>query len=134
MCSGLLSFFDGVESMTKQKDLRRFLCGHDERHWFVAAIPEEERVSTVKQAVEALKPGPVKNAQAAVGIKTKDLHKRKTAGYVRQGEWFFVPRPNVTVQDYLIHKKEPLILDDWHEVVPNTESESIAFRDVAFLD
>ena len=21
------------------KDLRRFLCGHDERHWFVAAIP-----------------------------------------------------------------------------------------------
>lgn len=91
-----------------KKDFRRFLCGHDERHWFVAAIPEDARVSTVKQAVEALKPDPVKNAQERVGIKTKDLHKRKTAGYVRQGEWFFVPRPNATVQDFLIHKNEPL--------------------------
>jgi len=190
------------------KDLRRFLCGHDERHWFVAAIPEDARVSTVKQAVEALKPGPVKNAQEKVGIKAKDLHKRRTASYVRQGEWFFVPQPNVKVQDFLIHRNEPLrrgrgkphtaeflyrhggetvyvsrqypngltgkeyrelitnspatknyswqtmrrdatvfvkgrishpdhasvILDIWHEVVPNTESESAAFRDVAFLD
>ncbi len=74
----------------------------------MAAIPEEARVSTVKQVVEALKPGPVKNAQGRVGIKTKDLHKRRTPGYVRQGEWFFVPRPNVTVQDYLIHRNEPL--------------------------
>jgi len=191
-----------------KKDFRRFLCGHDERHWFTAAVPEDSKVSTVKQAVEALKPAPVKNAQGRVGIKTKDLHKRKTAGYVRQGEWFFVPRPNVTVQDFLIHKNEPLrrgrgkphkaeflyrdggetvyvcrqypngltekeyrviivknpraknfgwqtmrrnasvlvkgrishpdhatvILDIWHEVVPNTESQSIAFRDVSFLD
>ena len=190
------------------KDLRRFLCGHDERHWFVAAIPEDARVSTVKQAVEALKPGPVKNVQERVGIKTKDLHKRRTAGYVRQGEWFFVPKHNLKVQDFLIHRNEPLrrgrgkphtaeflyrhggetvyvsrqypngltereykelitnnpsakinswrtmkrdasvfvkgrishpdhasvILDIWHEVVPNTESESVAFRDVAFLD
>lgn len=143
-----------------------------------------------------------------MGVKTKDLHKRRTAGYVRQGEWFFVPRPNVAVQDFLIHKNEPLrrgrgkphiaeflyrsggytvyvsrqypngltekeyrdlithnpgakkfawrtmrrnatvlvkgrishpdhatiVLDIWHEVVPNTESESVAFRDVAFLD
>jgi len=76
----------------------------------------------------------VKNVQVRVGIKTKDLHKRKTAGYVRQEEWFFVSNPNVTVLDFLIHKNEPLILDDWHEVVPNTESESVAFRDVAFLD
>jgi hypothetical protein len=22
----------------------KFLCGHDERHWFVAAVPEEARV------------------------------------------------------------------------------------------
>jgi len=27
-----------------------------------------------------------------------------------------------------------IILDIWHEVIPNTESESVAFRDVAFLD
>lgn len=190
------------------KDFRRFLCGHDERHWFVAAVPETEKISTVKQAVEALKPGPVKNAQERVGIKTKDLHKRSTVGYIRQGEWFFVPIHSVTVKDFLIHRNEPMrrgrgkphiaeflyreggetvyvcrqypngiteneyselmknnseaknfvwktmrrnprvlvkgrirhhdhatvILDIWHEVVPNTESESIAFRDVAFLD
>ncbi len=91
-----------------QKDLRRFLCGHDERHWFVAAVPEEAGVSNVKQAVEALKPVPVKKAQEKVGIKTKALQKRRTAGYVRQGEWFFVPRANVTVKDFLIHKNEPL--------------------------
>ena len=34
----------------------RFLLGHDERHWFVAAIPEENPVSTVAAAKQALKP------------------------------------------------------------------------------
>src|SRR5690349_11189870 len=34
--------------------LDRFLCGHDERHWFVAAVPG--RASNVRQAKEALKP------------------------------------------------------------------------------
>src|SRR5262249_53961220 len=34
----------------------RFLLGHDERHWFVAAIPEQNPVSTVAAAKQALKP------------------------------------------------------------------------------
>ena len=34
----------------------KFLCGHDERHWFVAAVPETAAVSTVATAMEALKP------------------------------------------------------------------------------
>jgi len=34
----------------------KFLCGHDERHWFVAAMPERRSVSSVKSAFEALKP------------------------------------------------------------------------------
>src|SRR5690349_20545880 len=34
----------------------KFLCGHDERHWFVASIPESAPVGTVRQAKEALKP------------------------------------------------------------------------------
>jgi hypothetical protein len=55
----------------------KFLCGHDERHWFVAAIPEKERVTTIKDAKEALKP--------------KELPKFRD--WYRQGEWFFVPRP-----------------------------------------
>jgi hypothetical protein len=32
----------------------KFLCGHDERHWFVAAVPESAPVGTVPQAKEAL--------------------------------------------------------------------------------
>ena len=33
----LLLVREGVEK-------RKFLCGHDERHWFVAAIPESRRL------------------------------------------------------------------------------------------
>ena len=42
----------------------KFLCGHDERHWFVAAVPEAAPVGTVRQAMEALKPPEVRAAQA----------------------------------------------------------------------
>ena len=50
----------------------KFLCGHDERHWFVAAVPEEARgVTGVATAKEALQParGPraLGRAQAAEG-------------------------------------------------------------------
>ena len=31
---------------------QKFLCGHDERHWFVAAVPESAPVGTVRQAKE----------------------------------------------------------------------------------
>jgi hypothetical protein len=41
---------------------RKFLCGQDERHWFVAAIPESAPVGTVRQAKEALKPPDVRAA------------------------------------------------------------------------
>ena len=46
------------------KDKSKFLCGHDERHWFVAGIPETAPVGTVRQAKEALKPAEVLSAQA----------------------------------------------------------------------
>jgi hypothetical protein len=32
------------------KDKSKFLCDHDERHWFVAGIPETAPVGTVRQA------------------------------------------------------------------------------------
>ena len=35
------------------KEKQKFLCGHDERHWFVAAVPESAPVGTVGQAKEA---------------------------------------------------------------------------------
>src|SRR5262245_48483739 len=40
----------------QDREKHKFLCGHDERHWFVAAVPERTSVSNVKTAFEALKP------------------------------------------------------------------------------
>src|SRR5689334_23162489 len=41
----------------------RFLCGHDEREWFVAAVPGG--ASTVRQAKEALKPRAIRSLQTS---------------------------------------------------------------------
>src|SRR5512140_561239 len=46
----------------------RFLCGHDEREWFVAAVPGG--ASNVVQAKEALKPLPIRNRQSLLKVPT----------------------------------------------------------------
>ena len=46
----------------------KYLCGHDERHWFVAAMPESASVGTVRAAKEALKPAEVRVAQAVMRV------------------------------------------------------------------
>jgi hypothetical protein len=52
----------------------KFLLGHDERHWFAAAVPDDKvAVKDVKSAIESLRPEEV------------------TGKFIRQGEWFFVP-------------------------------------------
>lgn len=76
----------------------RYLCGHDERHWFVATLTIHKRTMTVRGAMETLKPDVVLRAQQRLGVKRR-LHRRKTAAYVRQGEWFFLPRPMMHVGD-----------------------------------
>jgi hypothetical protein len=86
----------------------KFLCGHDERQWFVAAVPEQEGAATVQTAREALKPAEVRRAQVYQKIKTEDRKRRKTEVYVRQGEWFFLPAPDVAVEEWLILRNEPL--------------------------
>ncbi|HET9011661.1 MAG TPA: hypothetical protein VFN38_07575 [Gemmatimonadaceae bacterium] len=63
----------------------RFLCGHDERHWFVAAV--KDRVSNITAAKRSLLPDALKDA----GLTPDDLARRHTAAFKRQGEWFFVP-------------------------------------------
>jgi hypothetical protein len=96
--------------MTRNGDgeKRKFLIGHDERHWFVAAIPEAAPVGTVRQAMEALKPPEVQARQ--VGLKAKQRSRRKNAAYVRQGEWFFVPAPDFEEPDPLrVLHNEPLV-------------------------
>lgn len=86
----------------------KFLCGHDERHWFVAAIPESAPVGTVRQAKEALKPPEVQTAQSRVKLRSPARNRRKNAAYIRQGEWFFVPEPRLVVPPGEILKNEPL--------------------------
>src|SRR5262245_39658763 len=85
----------------------KFLCGHDERHWFIAAIPELAPVGNVRQAKEALKPAEVQSRQ--VGLKAKERSRRKNAAYVRQGEWFFVPAKIEEPDPLRILRHEPLV-------------------------
>jgi hypothetical protein len=69
----------------------KFLCGHDERHWFVAAIPEAAPVGTVMQAKQALKPREIRETENRKGFRNKQRNTRKNEVYLRQGEWFFLP-------------------------------------------
>jgi hypothetical protein len=90
------------------KDKSKFLCGHDERHWFVAGIPESAPVGTVRQAKEALKPAEVQSVQARKGLKARARSRRRNAAYVRQGEWFFLPVAEMAVDEKLVMRDEPL--------------------------
>ena len=86
----------------------RYLCGHDEREWFVCAVPEKSGAGTVLQAMEALKPEPVRWAVERKGVKRKNRNRRRNAAFIRQGEWFFIPAPHVSPEPVLILKKEPI--------------------------
>jgi hypothetical protein len=87
---------------------QKFLCGHDERHWFVAAVPELPGIHNVQTALEALKPAEVQRAQTRKKVKARDRKRRKNEAYLRQGEWFFLPEPNLMVEENLILRNEPL--------------------------
>ena len=52
-------------------DKHKFLCGHDERHWFVAAVPERASASNVKTAFEALRPRWVQHQLDQMQVKRK---------------------------------------------------------------
>ena len=86
----------------------KFLCGHDERHWFVAGIPESAPVGTVRQAKEALKPAEVVTAQSGLRLGADARNRRKNAAFIRQGEWFFLPAPNFVVDAKRVLAWEPL--------------------------
>jgi len=86
--------------------LDRFLCGHDEREWFIAAVPGG--ASSVRQAMEALQPAPVRQALASHKVSTNKRYSRKNRAFRRQGEWFFVPEPILVVDPKLVLRNEPL--------------------------
>lgn len=89
-------------------DKHKFLCGHDERAWFVAAVPEVSGVATVGSAMEALKPDVVRHRQNRLQVRSKERNRRRNAAFVRQGEWFFVPEPNFAIDEKLVLENEPL--------------------------
>jgi hypothetical protein len=68
----------------------KFLLGHDERHWFAAAVPGDS-VRDVRTAIASLRPEEIEGRRA-----------------IRQGEWFFVLEPGVTEKGVVIHRNEPL--------------------------
>ncbi len=86
---------------------QKFLCGHDERHWFVAGV--NSRCTNVWQAKESLKPAGVIDAQHARKVRHKNWQKRHNDGFIRQGEWFFVPVEDVRVNALTVFHNEPLM-------------------------
>src|SRR5258708_31126809 len=68
----------------------KFLLGHDERHWFAAAVPGDN-VRDVRTAIDSLRPTEVEGLSA-----------------IRQGEWFFVPASGVEVLASVIYRNERL--------------------------
>ena len=84
----------------------RYLCGLDDGHWFVAAIPEVTPVSSVSDAMLALRPEiPVGGGQPSV---RKRLAARASVVLRRQGEWFFHPAPAFDPGRTPIRRWEPL--------------------------
>ena len=86
----------------------KLLCGHDERHWFVASIPDTRGVRNVITAKEALKPEIVKTLERGLKGSFTNRQTRKNSIYLRQGEWFFLPARNAMVLPSSILRNEPL--------------------------
>jgi hypothetical protein len=68
----------------------KYLLGYDERHWFAAAVPGDS-VHDVQSAIASLRPTEVEGRKA-----------------IRQGEWFFIPAPDVHDEQKAILRNEPL--------------------------
>lgn len=81
-----------------------FLCGHDERHLFVAGV---EGVSTVAAAKDSLKPNHIRARET--GMNTSKRNRRHTEYFVRQGEWFFEPVFDLAPPPLLVRRNEPLV-------------------------
>ncbi len=80
-----------------------FLCGQDERHFFVASVG---KVSTVAAAKESLKPNEILTQET--GLTKEKRHRRKTRVFKRQGEWFFLPA-DIRPDPVFVRRDEPLV-------------------------
>ena len=106
--------FEVLQVVPKERHLllftsegERFLCGHDERHWFVAEIMEA--VSTVRAAKRALMPAGI--LDRAGSINPSKLDNRRNVVFKRQGEWFFVPSER-DLGGHAILRNEPIMRNE----------------------
>src|SRR6058998_1015301 len=95
-----------IRKTDEKPQLDRFLCGHDEREWFVAAVPGG--ASSVRQAMDALQPKDVRDALARDRVSSRKRYERKNRAFRRQGEWFFVPEPLLVADNKHVLSHEPL--------------------------
>jgi hypothetical protein len=72
--------------------MRRYLCGMDESHLFIAQVPGG---TTVRDAHRELKPAAVRDAERS-----------RPGRILRQGEWFFVPPPEGEREVLALHLRE----------------------------
>lgn len=87
-------------------EVEKYLCGHDERHWFVSSV----KGKNVMDALQGLKPAEVQRHEKIRGVKRARKHKHHNEAWTRQGEWFFIPTPdfNPEVSKAIVVKNEPI--------------------------
>ncbi len=97
-----------LPEQAKELQKQKFLCGHDERAWFVAAVPNAGGVSTIRTAMEALKPRAVRAMQNRLEVPFNQRNRRHNEAFVRQGEWFFVPMRGFRPGRAVVLHNEPI--------------------------
>ena len=85
----------------------KILCGHDERHYFSAGVPESSGASTVNEAKEALLPKEFIKLHKKKGRSKNRLNRKNEVGR-RQGEWIFIKTNFEPPDDAIIKKNEPI--------------------------
>jgi len=102
----MVKIAETTQALTDRTNLHKLLCGHDERHWFVAGV--DPVAANVARAKDLLKRSGVVESEIFNKIGKRKSNRRKNAAFKRQGEWFFVPAPNLEVNDDEILLKEPI--------------------------
>lgn len=91
----------------RDRQVDKFLMGHDERHWFMARVSDS--VTTVQQAKLDLQPAAVEQEIKRKRVKRSKRTRRRNAAFLRQGEWFFLPTDFVPDDKTIVSRNEPLV-------------------------
>ncbi len=105
---------------------QKFLCGLDERDWFVASVPSA--TISVEDAKQRLMPPEARQSQIGNRVKASQRHRRHNRGFIRQGEWFFIPAHTITIDAQRVLRNEPLSRGGkphWVEQLYRTGGESV---------